>query len=574
MDGVSLEVAAGELLTIIGPSGCGKSTLLRVVADLVPPSEGRVEVLGGTAEAARRARAIGFVFQDATLLPWRSALENVRLPLEVGGGSPTADGSAPERLLDLVGLAERKDALPHELSGGMRQRVAIARALVTAPRLLLMDEPFGALDEIVRDRLNDELLRIWRETRTTVLFVTHSIAEAAYLGERVLVLAPTRGTCARWSTCARPSRATASGATTPPCSRRRPACGGCSRRERADRPGWEASPGLDLADAGRAVDPARLAARGPAVPGQAVHSARPGRGPGRAVDRARAAAAQPLADGGRGRLRLRAGQRRRVPARHPVRAQQAAGADVLPGRGGLQHRPDHRAGAHPGADLRARHDDQDRDRRDHLLLPHARERDPRAGGGGPQRAGADAHPLGVPRREDVRQLRLPRSLPPVRRAADHRHDLRDQRHRRRWIGCQRRASAPGTSRPASTTARACFLRGDPRPPRRWPWPSSPSSPSPSGGSCAGVDPPSRGGGSAPCHSAPTSPITERLPCWSTTSTARSALYADQLGSRPPARTPASPSAAAGTTLALWESRTWPRTSGSPTAGRGRTTSTR
>jgi NitT/TauT family transport system ATP-binding protein len=190
---VSLEVAAGELLTIIGPSGCGKSTLLRVVADLIPQTEGRVVVLGGTAEAARRARSIGFVFQDATLLPWRTALGNVRLPLEVGGGARAADGSTPERLLDLVGLAARKEALPHELSGGMRQRVAIARALVTAPRLLLMDEPFGALDEIVRDHLNDELLRIWRETGTTILFVTHSIAEAAYLGERVLALAPSPG---------------------------------------------------------------------------------------------------------------------------------------------------------------------------------------------------------------------------------------------------------------------------------------------------------------------------------------------------------------------------------------------
>ena len=192
--GLDLEVAEGELLTIIGPSGCGKSTLLRLVSDLAPPSAGSVEVMGGAPAEARRRRDIGFVFQDATLLPWRSVLQNVRLPLEVGGGAAAAHASrSPETLLEMVGLAGRLDALPHELSGGMRQRVAIARALVTGPRLLLMDEPFGALDEIVRDRLNDELLRIWQETGTTILFVTHSIAEAAYLGQRVLVLAANPG---------------------------------------------------------------------------------------------------------------------------------------------------------------------------------------------------------------------------------------------------------------------------------------------------------------------------------------------------------------------------------------------
>ena len=138
----------------------------------------------------RKRRDLGFVFQAAALLPWPTARENVELPLEVGDGVRLAqDGPSPADLLELVGLGKWHDAYPHELSGGMRQRVSIARALVTGPKILLMDEPFGALDEITRDRLNEELLRIWRETGTTILFVTHSIQEALYLGERVLVLA-------------------------------------------------------------------------------------------------------------------------------------------------------------------------------------------------------------------------------------------------------------------------------------------------------------------------------------------------------------------------------------------------
>ncbi len=193
---LSLAIGHQEFVTIIGPSGCGKSTLLRVVSDLLPASQGTAEVLGGTAAAARTRRDIGFVFQDSTLLPWRTALENVSLPLEVGGETRPKAGDAmsdPRHLLALVGLSGREDALPRELSGGMRQRVAIARALVGSPRILLMDEPFGALDEITRDRLNEELLRIWQDTGTTIIFVTHSLSEAAYLGQRVVVMAANPG---------------------------------------------------------------------------------------------------------------------------------------------------------------------------------------------------------------------------------------------------------------------------------------------------------------------------------------------------------------------------------------------
>ncbi len=184
---VNVDIPEGALVTMLGPSGCGKSTLLRAIADLVPASRGGIEVHGRTPEEARKARDFAFVFQDATLLPWRSAIDNVRLPLEVGNPGPAhAD---PMELLELVGLKGREKALPGELSGGMRQRVAIARALVTRPRILLMDEPFGALDEITRDKLNEELLRIWNETGTTILFVTHSIPEAVFLGQKVLLLA-------------------------------------------------------------------------------------------------------------------------------------------------------------------------------------------------------------------------------------------------------------------------------------------------------------------------------------------------------------------------------------------------
>jgi NitT/TauT family transport system ATP-binding protein len=194
LDDVSFTVEAGGFLSLLGPSGCGKSTLLRVVSDLIAPSSGTMTVLGNTPRLARSERAFGFVFQDAALLPWRTALQNVELPLEVGGGRALPKGLAtPRELLRLVGLDGWEGSYPHELSGGMRQRVSIARALLGGPRLLLMDEPFGALDEITRDRLNEELRRIWLETRTTILFVTHSVYEAIYLGESVLVLAANPG---------------------------------------------------------------------------------------------------------------------------------------------------------------------------------------------------------------------------------------------------------------------------------------------------------------------------------------------------------------------------------------------
>jgi NitT/TauT family transport system ATP-binding protein len=191
---ISIKVEKGKFVVLIGPSGCGKSTLLRVIADLLPCGSGKIAIFGRDPGRSREQRQISFVFQDPTLLPWRTVLDNVRLPLQVGDWRRAGKAAtSPEELVVLVGLKGRENALPHELSGGQRQRVAIARALVTNPSILLMDEPFGALDEITRDRLNDELLRIWRETGTTVVFVTHSLSEAAFLGERVVVMAAAPG---------------------------------------------------------------------------------------------------------------------------------------------------------------------------------------------------------------------------------------------------------------------------------------------------------------------------------------------------------------------------------------------
>ncbi|MXN17974.1 ATP-binding cassette domain-containing protein [Pseudooceanicola sp. GBMRC 2024] len=189
---ISIDFDQGGFYSVLGPSGCGKSTLLRLISDLVPADRGEVAILGKPTEAARLAREFAFVFQDATLLPWRNVLDNVCLPLEIGrkrGVALNASRDDARRLIRMVGLEGREKALPHELSGGQRQRVAIARALLCKPRVLLMDEPFGALDEMTRDRLNLELLDLWRESGVTIVFVTHSISEAVFLGTHVLTLA-------------------------------------------------------------------------------------------------------------------------------------------------------------------------------------------------------------------------------------------------------------------------------------------------------------------------------------------------------------------------------------------------
>jgi NitT/TauT family transport system ATP-binding protein len=187
---VVLEVHGGEFLSLIGPSGCGKSTLLRLLAGLEDPTGGTIRWRDG---APSRGTDIGFVFQEPVLLPWLSIQDNVRFPLDVFGVARTEANERAADMLDLVGLRDFGKALPKELSGGMRQRASIARALVYRPRLVLMDEPFGALDLLTRDRMNDELLRFKMETAATIVFVTHSIDEAVYLSDRVAVMSPRPG---------------------------------------------------------------------------------------------------------------------------------------------------------------------------------------------------------------------------------------------------------------------------------------------------------------------------------------------------------------------------------------------
>lgn len=186
--GVDLEVAPGGFLSLLGPSGCGKSTLLRLIAGLVRPSSGEAVFRGGG-----RPGDIGFVFQDPTLMPWATALANARLPLRLRGMARGEADARAAAALAAVGLAGFERAWPRELSGGMRMRVSIARALVTRPSLLLMDEPFAALDEITRHRLNDDLLRLHAETGVTVVFVTHSVFESVYLSSRITVMAARPG---------------------------------------------------------------------------------------------------------------------------------------------------------------------------------------------------------------------------------------------------------------------------------------------------------------------------------------------------------------------------------------------
>ena len=190
---VAFTVGEGQFVSIIGPSGCGKSTLLKIVADLLPPTSGRVAVFGGDAHAARARRAFGFVFQTPLLFPWRTALDNVALMLEVQGLGRRERRDRAREYLALVGLSGFEQHRPGELSGGMQQRVSIARALSFDPRILLMDEPFGALDAITRDRMGFELLRIWQRARKTVLFVTHSITEAVLLSDTVITFTPRPG---------------------------------------------------------------------------------------------------------------------------------------------------------------------------------------------------------------------------------------------------------------------------------------------------------------------------------------------------------------------------------------------
>ena len=188
---VDLGVEDGEFVSLIGPSGCGKTTLLRVIADLEQASAGTITVNGMTPSEARLARAYGYVFQAPALYPWRTVERNVALPLEIMGLDNPAE--RVRRNLDLVNLGGFEKKFPWQLSGGMQQRVSIARALAFDPKLLLMDEPFGALDEIVRDKLNQQLLELWDRTKKTVVFVTHSIPEAVFLSTRIVVMSPRPG---------------------------------------------------------------------------------------------------------------------------------------------------------------------------------------------------------------------------------------------------------------------------------------------------------------------------------------------------------------------------------------------
>ena len=194
LDEISFTFRQGEFVSLVGPSGCGKSTLLRLIAGLAQPSQGRLSVAGQAPEQARQRKAmLSFVFQDATLLPWRTASDNVRLPLEFAGVARSEQERRVGEGLSMVGLSDFARSHPRQLSGGMRMRVSLARALVTHPELILLDEPFGALDDITRQSLNEELLGLWNRHRWTAVFVTHNISEAAFLSTRILVMSSRPG---------------------------------------------------------------------------------------------------------------------------------------------------------------------------------------------------------------------------------------------------------------------------------------------------------------------------------------------------------------------------------------------
>jgi NitT/TauT family transport system ATP-binding protein len=193
LDDVSLTVEPGQFVSLIGPSGCGKSTLMRLIADLDTPTTGEIRVFGTSARQARVNQKYGIAFQQAGLLPWRTVAGNIELPLELHGSVKPARKERVRELIELVGLSDFAGHYPDQLSGGMQQRVAIARALAESPSLLLMDEPFGALDEMTRERMQNELVRICGETNAAVVFVTHSIPEAVFLSDRVVVMSPRPG---------------------------------------------------------------------------------------------------------------------------------------------------------------------------------------------------------------------------------------------------------------------------------------------------------------------------------------------------------------------------------------------
>jgi NitT/TauT family transport system ATP-binding protein len=208
LSAIDLAIGAGEFVSFIGPSGCGKTTLMRVIADLERPTEGSITVNGVTPEEARLQRAYGYVFQAPALYPWRTVIRNVTLPLEIIGLDRRDREARAVKYLDMVGLNGFERKFPWQLSGGMQQRVSIARALSFEPHLLLMDEPFGALDEITRDHLNEQLIGLWEQTGKTVIFVTHSISEAVFLSTRIVVMSPRPGRIMEVIDCNLPAKRT------------------------------------------------------------------------------------------------------------------------------------------------------------------------------------------------------------------------------------------------------------------------------------------------------------------------------------------------------------------------------